>query len=53
MQYAEGESMKWKIIKKGNVYKRRPELETEDWICLGMLLSIVIVVILREIIRRM
>lgn len=45
--------MKWKMVRKGNVWKRRPELEKEDWICMTVITGAIVIMFLGAIIRSM
>ena len=44
--------MKWKMVKKGNVWKRRLELEKEDWIYIMIITGVIVIMFLGAIIRR-
>ena len=45
--------MRWKMVKKGNVWKRRLELDVDDWVCVIFIMGVVFVMLLGAIIRRM
>ena len=45
--------MRWKMVKKGNVWKRRPELDVDDWVCIIFIMGVVFIMLLGAIIRRM
>lgn len=45
--------MKWKMVRKGNVWKRKPELEKEDLVCLTVITGVIVIMFLGAIIRRM
>lgn len=45
--------MKWVMIKKGNIWKRRLVFEAEDWLCLVIITGIAVIMLLSELIRRM
>lgn len=43
--------MKWKMVKKGNVWKRRLELEKEDWVYITVITGVIVIMFLGAIIR--
>jgi hypothetical protein len=45
--------MKWKMVKKGNVWRRRPELEKEDWVYITIITGVTVIMFLGAIIRSM
>lgn len=45
--------MKWKMVKKGNVWKRKLELEKEDWVCVTIITGVIVIMFLGAIIRSM
>lgn len=45
--------MKWKMVKKGNVWRRRLEFDVEDWVCLTVIVGVAIIMLLGAIIRSM
>lgn len=45
--------MKWKMVKKGNVWKRRLVFDVEDWVCLTVITGVAIIMFLGAIIRGM
>lgn len=53
MQSVREEAMKWKMVKKGNVWKKRLVFEAEDWLCLTVVTGVAVILFLGEIIRRM
>lgn len=44
--------MKWKMVKKGNVWRRRLELEKEDWVYITIITGVTVIMFLGAIIRR-
>jgi hypothetical protein len=44
--------MKWKMVKKGNVWRRRLELEKEDWVYITVTTGVIVIMFLGAIIRR-
>ena len=46
-------NMKWKMVKKGNVWKRRIQFDVEDWVCFTVIAGVAVVMFLRAIIRGM
>lgn len=43
--------MKWKMVKKGNVWKRRLVFDVEDWVCLTVITGVLFILFLEAIIR--
>jgi len=45
--------MKWKMVKKGNVWKKRLVFDVEDWICFTVIAGVVFIMFLGAIMRGM
>jgi hypothetical protein len=45
--------MKWKMVQKGNVWKRKLEFEKEDWVCITVITGVIVIMFLGAIIRSM
>ena len=45
--------MKWKMVKKGKVWKRRIQFDVEDWICLTLIAGLAVIMIFLAIVRGM